>query len=91
MTRTIRDTINDQLEDPSFRAEWEALEPEYQIVRSMLLARERRGMTQAMLSEATGVSQADISRIESGKANPSVKTLKRLAKGLGCRLVIGFA
>ena len=90
MAETIRDTIARQLEDPEFKAEWDNLEPEYQIISALLTARAEAGMTQAQLSELTGIAQPDISRIEKGRANPSVRTLKRLATGLGKRLVIDF-
>lgn len=53
-------------------------------------ARELAGMTQAQLSEATGIYQADISKIERGLANPSLHTLERLAEGMEMRLNIEF-
>jgi len=49
-------------------------------------ARKSVGLTQTQLSEKTGIAQCDISRIESGKANPSMKTLKRLAAGMGMHI-----
>ena len=47
-------------------------------------------MTQKQLAEVTGIAQADISRLESGTANPSLRTLKRLAAGLGMELKVEF-
>ncbi len=47
-------------------------------------------MTQKDLSEATGITQADISRIENGTRNPSLKMVKRLAAGMGMRLKLEF-
>ncbi len=52
--------------------------------------RMERHLSQQELSKRTKIAQGDISKIERGKANPSVKTLDRLAKGLGCELVIEF-
>ncbi len=49
-------------------------------------ARVQRGFTQVELSEKSGVSQADISRIERGAGNPTESTLQRLAYVLGHRL-----
>lgn len=49
------------------------------------------GMTQSQLAEKSGVSQANISKIENGNYNPSVAILKRIADGLERRLVIGFS
>ena len=52
--------------------------------------RVERHLSQQELSRRTKIAQGDISKIERGKANPSMKTLDRLAKGLGCELVIEF-
>lgn len=90
MGKNFRETLNDQLRDPEFKAEWDALEPERQIIRAMLEGRERADLTQQELAEATGITQADISRLENGTANPSLRTLKRLASGMGMRLKVDF-
>jgi predicted transcriptional regulator len=90
MGKNFRETLNDQMNNPDFRAEWESLEPERQIIRAILDCREKNNMTQKQLSEATGIGQADISRLENGTANPSLRTMKRLASGMGMRLQIEF-
>jgi transcriptional regulator with XRE-family HTH domain len=90
MGKNFRETLNQRLEDPAFRAEWEELEPERQIMRAMLDGREEKDLTQKQLAEATGITQADISRLENGTANPSIRTLKRLAAGLGMTLRVEF-
>lgn len=90
MGKNFRETLNEQLRVPEFKAEWDALEPERQIVRAMLMGRERADLTQQQLAEATGIAQADISRLENGTANPSLRTLKRLASGMGMRLKVDF-
>jgi transcriptional regulator with XRE-family HTH domain len=56
----------------------------------MLEARNERDMTQKQLAEITGIPQADISRLENGNANPSLRTLQRLAEGLGMKLKVEF-
>ncbi len=90
MGKNFRETFAEQMKDPEFRAEWDALEPERQIIRAMLEGRAERAVTQKELAEATGIAQADISRLENGTANPSLRTLKRLADGLGMRLKLEF-
>ena len=67
-----------QLEDEEVKKEYEALEPEYQIIRAMLDARIKQDMTQKDLAERTGIDRSDISRLENGTANPSLKILKRI-------------
>ena len=47
-------------------------------------------MTQKDLSAKTGITQADISRIENGTRNPSLSMVKKLAQGLGMQLKLEF-
>lgn len=82
--------LEKQLQNPAFRSEWEADEPEFQARCAVIEARIAAGMTQTQLAEASGVDQRVISRIETGSASASIKTLGRLAKGLGKRLEIRF-
>ena len=63
----FRNYLNEQLQRPSFKAEWDALQP-----------------------ELTGIAQADISKLERGNANPSLRTLQRLAAGMGMNVRIEF-
>lgn len=61
-----------------------------QLSVNLTYARASVNMTQRDLGQATGIYQGDISDIETGKSNPSVKTLSRLAEGMGMRLKIEF-
>ena len=76
--------------DSVLKAEYDALEPEYDIIQAMIDARKSMNMTQKQLSEKTGITQADISRIENGTRNPSLEMMKRLAKGMGMVLKLEF-
>ena len=90
MGKNFRETMNEQLKNPEFKKEWDALEPEYQIIKAMLDTRNEKAMTQKQLADITGIPQADISRLENGNANPSLKTLQRLADGMGMKLKLEF-
>ena len=87
---SYRDFLEEQLKDPELKAEYDALEQEFAIIQAMIYARKTAGLTQKQLAERTGIAQADISRLENGNANPSLKTLQRLAKGMGMRMQIQF-
>ncbi len=52
--------------------------------------RESKGLTQTQLSKITGIDQGDISKIEWGKGNPTIKKLEKIANGLGVKLEILF-
>ncbi len=90
MGKNFKETLNEQLKNPEFKKEWDALEPEYQIIKAMLDTRNEKAMTQKQLADITGIPQADISRLENGNANPSLKTLQRLADGMGMKLKLEF-
>lgn len=76
--------------DPKLKAEYDALAPEYDIIQAMIEARKELNLTQRELSERTGITQADISRIENGTRNPSLNMMKRLAEGMGMVLKLEF-
>ena len=61
-----------------------------EISAQLIDARNNSGITQKELAQKTGLTQALISRIESGKSHPTIDTLKRIADGLGLRLVVSF-
>lgn len=86
----LDDFLDEQLNDEEFRNEWDALQPERAVAQALIDARRNTGFTQCQLSERTGISQSDISKLECGDANPSVRTLTRLAKGLGMCVSIEF-
>lgn len=90
MARYFDDYLKEKLEDPEFKKEYEALRPEVEIQKAMLRARLASGLTQKDLSKKTGITQADISKLENGTANPSIRTLQRLAGGMNMRLKIEF-
>lgn len=87
---TFDEMLRIQLKDPEFRKNYEALEPEFAIIKAMLDFRAEKGLTQRELAERTGLKQSSIARLESGRANPRVESLFRLAKGLGATLEIRF-
>ncbi len=86
----FRDYLNKRLEDEEFRKEWEALEPEYNTIRAIIEARRKNNLTQKQLAERTGIDQADISKIETGNANPTIQMLQRLADGMDMVLKLEF-
>ena len=86
----LQELTKELMLDPQFKKEYEALQPEMDITRAILDARIRAGMTQMELSERSGISQADISRMEKGTRNPSIALLKRLAEALDANLKIEF-
>ena len=90
MSTKFNDFLQEQLQDPEFRKEYEALQPEHAVVQAIIDARKNVGLTQKELSERTGIAQGDISKLENGNANPSIRTLQRLAAAMGMTLKVEF-
>lgn len=86
----LKDYLEKQLKDPEFRKEYEALEPEYQLAKSIIELRFKRGITQKELAERIGTKQSGISRLESvnTRSNPSLSLLERVAEALDAKLVV---
>ena len=88
--KTLKEFKDEQMQDVEFVKEYEAIQPELDVIRAIVDARTSQNMTQKELAERTGINQADISKLENGTRNPSVNLLKRLAEGLGMTLKIEF-
>ncbi len=80
-SQPFEDYLNEQLQDPEFRAEWEALEPEFALIQQLLDLRHKRGLSQRDLAKRAGMQQSSIARLESGR-RVNVRTLLRVAKAM---------
>ena len=87
----FQDYLKKALEDPEFRADYEALEPIYTIKRQLIEARIQQHLTQEEIAERTGMKRSAIARLERGDSNPTIKSLQKLAAALGKKLTITFS
>jgi len=78
------------LKNPKFKDEYDRLQPEFAVIRAVIEARMKRGLSQEKLAKKIDTKQSVISRLESGRANPSVAFLKKLAQALNSHLEIKF-
>ena len=79
-----------KMKDPEFVEAYESIQPEMNVIKAIIEARTSQNMSQKELSAKTGIAQAEISRLENGTRNPSIKLLQRLADGMGMVLNITF-
>lgn len=87
--RTLEEHIAEQMKNPKFKKAWDDLDPEFELLESMIKARERSKITQAELAARIGTKQSAISRLEHGAfSNVTVETLKKVADALDMKLVI---
>ena len=75
-------------ECPEVKEEYDALGPQYEIIRAEIKSRKAAGMTQKELAARMGTAQANISRFESGNYNPTLAFLQKMARSLGKTLKI---
>ena len=78
--KTLKEFKEEQMKSPEFAKEYEAIQPEMNIIRAMVDARISQNLTQKELAERTGINQADISKLENGTRNQTINLLKRLAE-----------
>ena len=87
---TLKEYKEKRMQDPEFAEAYTELQPEMNVIRAMIDARISLNMSQKELSERTGIAQTEISKLENGTRNPSVRLLQRLADGMGMVLKIEF-
>jgi transcriptional regulator with XRE-family HTH domain len=78
------------MREPKYRKAYRALEEEFVLASAVIDARNRAGLTQQQLARKMGTTQPVVARLESGGTRPSMRTLERLAKATGSRLLISF-
>jgi DNA-binding XRE family transcriptional regulator len=78
------------MREPKYRKAYAALEDEFAVAKAMIAVRSRAGLTQAELAQRMGTTQPAVARMESGRIQPSLQTLHRVAQATGSRLMIRF-
>ncbi|HHC6562968.1 TPA: helix-turn-helix domain-containing protein [Vibrio parahaemolyticus] len=78
------------LQNPDVKQAYDELGPEFELINTLLSMREEAGLTQQQVAERMGTKEGNISRLEKGKGNPTLKTLLGYAKACGCQLNFGY-
>lgn len=78
------------LKDPRTRAEYDRLEPEYNLIAQLIAKRLKKGYSQSQLAQRVKTKQSAISRLESGGYNPTLEFLNKISTALGCKLNISL-
>jgi transcriptional regulator with XRE-family HTH domain len=86
----ITDLHKTWMKDAAYRREYDALEEEFTVMAAIAKARRRAGLSQAELARRMKTTQSTVARLESGRSQPSTRTLARFAKAAGHRLRISF-
>ena len=81
--------ITRAMQRKEFKEAYDGLAEEYALIREMLSARAKSGLTQEAVAERMGTTKSAVSRLEAvGKHAPSLTTLKKYAQAVGCHLEI---
>jgi len=90
--KTHRQMIAEWKEDLEFKAAYDELEMEFTLLRELLLARQRAGLTQAEVAEKMGTKPPAVTRLETAlsdnRHSPTISTLKKYAQAVGCKLEV---
>ncbi len=76
------------LKDKEVKRHYDELEFEFELVRLLLDKRIKQGITQKELADKIGTKQSSIARLESGKYNPSLSFLNKVAKALDVKIKV---
>lgn len=90
MSSSLKDFRSRALARPEVKKAYEELKEEFAFLDEVLRARSESGLTQAEIARRIGTTQSAVARLESGssKHSPSVATLQRYARAVGCRVEI---
>ena len=82
-----RESRTKHLSNPAVKVEYDALKPEFDLIRQLIDLRIRRGLSQRQLAKRAGMQQPSIARLEGGSGG-SLRTLRRVAEALDARLEV---
>ena len=86
----VSDLHQKWLNNPEYKASYEAQRPEFEIASAIISARTQANLTQEELAQLMSTKQSLIARLESGEQNTTIKTLNRIAQATNTRLHISF-
>ena len=87
-TVNFREVLKEELKNPEFKAQYDALEDEYNAIEALIDARSEAGLTQSEVAKRMGITQSAVARIESGAYNTKYKTFFNYIKACGKRVAI---
>jgi transcriptional regulator with XRE-family HTH domain len=86
--KTNDEILQEELQDPQFRAEWERTALARAVALAIVRYRGDHGLSQRDLAERLGMKQPQVARLELGEVNPSMDTLMRVSGQLGIEFTI---
>ncbi len=88
--QTFEDFKRESLKDPELKREYDKLGPEFELINKIIEARIHKKLTQKDIADRMGTKQSALARLESGRANPTLAFVQKLATALGTDITLTF-
>lgn len=86
--KEFREMLNEQLQDPDFKREWDALQEEDRLIQRMIEIRKEQGLSKKELGRLVGETKKTIKNIENRWISPDIGTFNKILNALGYKLII---
>lgn len=86
--KTLEQFKKEAFKRPGVRKAYTEMQPEMQILRALIISRNKKGMSQRKLAQKIGVTQSALARFEAGRVNPTLSFIQKVTSGLGLKLLI---
>ena len=86
--KTLEQFKKEALKRPGVRKAYAEMQPEFQIIRALIISRNKRGMSQRKLAKKIGITQSALARFETGNINPTLSFIQKITSGLGLKLFV---
>lgn len=81
-----KELITEEIFETNFTERYLAVEQEHKLIKQVVEARKKNGLTQSSLAEKIGVSQQEISRFENEKHIPKLSNFLRIVDAVGLEM-----
>ena len=86
--KTLEQFKKEAFKRPGVRKAYVEMQPEFQIIRALIISRNKKGMTQRRLAQKIGITQSSLARFETGRTNPTLSFIQKITNGLGLKLLV---
>lgn len=86
--KTLEQFKKEAFKRPGVRKAYVELQPEIQIIRALIISRNKKGMSQRKLAQKIGITQSALARFEAGRINPTLAFIQKITSGLGLKLIV---
>ena len=86
--KTLEDLKRELFKRPGARKIYAEIQPKFQIIRALIISRNKKGFSQRKLAKKIGVTQSALARFETGNINPTLSFIQKITSGLGLKLVV---